>query len=114
MNNDKENEDAIPTVAEVQVTQIKYCQMHYDELIMALVQRNLQNFIATTSDELADTLEAGRMDVALEASSAITNGAMSLLGYEAILAQDGCPVCAIQNIIAHVADHVAVKYLRSN
>jgi len=114
VSSDKEREDVTPTVEIPQTQQIKYCQPHYDELIMALVERRLDAYIARDSVELADSLEAGQMDVALEASSAITTGAISLLGYEAILAREGCPVCALKDVITHVADHMTVKYLRSN
>ncbi len=114
MSNDKESANAILMEDNIPVAQIQYCQTHYDELIMALVERRLESYIARDSKQLADTLESGRMDAALEASSAITSGALSLLGYEAILARDGCPICALNDVITHVADHVAVKYLRSN
>lgn len=94
--------------------QITYCQAHYDELIMALVDRQLMNEIAQTQEELVAKLEAGKMDAGLEASTAITTGALQLFGSEAILAQGGCPICAFHNIIHHVTDHLAVKYRETN
>ena len=94
--------------------QIKYCQGHYDELILALLDRQLEPHISATPEELSEKLQAGKMDAGLEASSAITTGAISLFGPEALLANEGCPVCAFHNVIIHVADHLAVKYLRSN
>ncbi len=91
-------------------THIVYCQAHYDELLVALVDRQLEADISRTSEELVDKLEAGEMDAALEASTAITSASMALFGPEVILNNDGCPVCTFKNIITHVADHMAVKY----
>jgi hypothetical protein len=97
-----------------QVTQIEYCQPHYDELIGALLERNLHDHLATDSAELADRLEKGKMDAGLEVTSAITSIALQMFGPDHVLASDGCPLCAIHNIVTHVADHIAVKYTRSN
>lgn len=94
--------------------QIKYCQDHYDELIAALVERQLSPDLSRSSEELIEKLLDGKMDAGLEASTAITSGALSLFGPEAILNQDGCPICTFQNIIIHVADHMAVKYRELN
>lgn len=95
-------------------TQVKYCQSHYDELTMALLERQLHDQIAQTQEQLIEKLIAGEMDPCLEASNAITSGALSLFGPEGVLAADGCPVCAFTNIITHVADHIAVKYRKTN
>jgi len=94
--------------------QIKYCQAHYDELIEALVERQLTPDLSRNSEELIEKLLDGKMDAGLEASTAITSGALSLFGPEAILNQDGCPICTFKNIITHVADHMAVKYRELN
>ena len=100
----------------VQVTnmQIKYCQNHYDELIFALTERGMGNQLCENAGQLAEKLQSGKMDPGLEASTAITQAAMSMFGPEILLNNDGCPVCAIYNVITHVADHMATKYLKSN
>ncbi|HUW44652.1 MAG TPA: hypothetical protein VMW50_02540 [Dehalococcoidia bacterium] len=97
-----------------QCTQIEYCEPHYGELMNALFDRRLGEFISKDADEMVHKLENGLVDAGLEATSAITSASMSLFGPEAVIEAHGCPVCAFQNIITHVADHMAVKYTRSN
>lgn len=99
---------------ETQATHVEYCGEHYGELLQALLDRQLGSEISGTEEELRDKLENNVPDAGLEATSAITSAAISLFGPEAILAAEGCPVCAFTNIITHVADHMAVKYKEPN
>lgn len=114
----KESAERTPTVEVVlentQATQIEYCGEHYSDLMTALLDRQLTADMATSSEQLRNKLEKGIPDASLEAASAITSAAISLFGPHAILAAKGCPVCAFNNIIIHVADHMAVKYRKSN
>ena len=95
-------------------THIEYCPKHYSDLMHALLERNLHEFLSGSAEEMVEKLEAGKGDAGLDASSVITGAAMSLFGPEAVIESDGCPVCAFYNIINHVADHMARKYTRSN
>lgn len=95
-------------------TQVKYCQDHYDQLMFALVERNMADHLSKSPEELVEKLQNDQMDAGLEASSAITTAALELFGPDAILSAGGCPVCTFGNIITHVADHMAVKYTKSN
>lgn len=108
------SEDGTLMVEGVQATQVEYCGKHYSELITALLERQLEDDISNSQEELRDKLEHGISDAGLEAASAITSAAISLFGPQAILAAKGCPVCAFTNIITHVADHMAVKYRKPN
>tara|TARA_R110002126_G_scaffold55928_6_gene149896 strand:+ start:873 stop:1193 length:321 start_codon:yes stop_codon:yes gene_type:complete len=101
-------------IQEVHCTQIQYCPQHYHDLMNALLDRSLHEFLSASSEEMVDKLEAGRPDAGLEATSAITAGAMQLFGPEAVMEMGGCPVCAFHNIIDHVTDHMAVKYRKAN
>lgn len=101
-------------MGESQSVQVKYCQAHYDELCRALLERQLGEYIAETQEALIEKLVAGEMDPCLEASNAITGGALSMFGPEIIIAHGGCPVCTFSSIITHVADHIAVKYRGTN
>lgn len=103
----------VVTIADESV-QIEYCSEHYEQLKMSLLSRQLGEQISTTQQELIDKLVEGRMDPALEASNAITSSALEIFGPEAIEAAGGCPVCAFENVIDHVADHMAVKYRKTN
>lgn len=112
-NKPEEKGVEIPTVKVVQA-QIQYCPDHYDELMRALLDRNLGQHISSSAEELADKLMEGQMDVMVEASTAITSSALQLFGPEAVMAQNGCPVCALRSIITHVADYLAVRYTKGN
>lgn len=101
-------------VEEINCTQIEYCPDHYGELQKALLDRNLHDYISGSAEEMVSKLERGKSDAGLEASSAITTSAMQLFGPESVMNIGGCPVCAFHNIIDHVADHMAVKFKRSN
>lgn len=93
---------------------VQYCQEHYDELTMSLLERRLDKLVCQTQEELIALLIEGKMDPLLESTSAITSAAIQMFGPETISNSGGCPVCTFKNVIGHVADHMAVKYLRSN
>jgi len=93
---------------------IEYCGEHYFEILDALRKRNLESDISSSSEELIAKLEAGKMDVGLETSNAITATALQCFGPAALLQMGGCPLCAFKNIINHVTDHMAVKYRKTN
>lgn len=93
---------------------IQYCDDHYKEVMTALLERGLGDFIATDEDELQGMLERGQMDARLEATHAITVGALSLFGHEIILMSYGCPLCTFQNIVNHVSDNLVPRYRESN
>ena len=101
-------------MAETHAVQIKYCQKHYDELTLSLIDRQLQEFVATSQEDLLEKLKAGEMDPLLESSNAITSAAIQMFGPATILNSQGCPVCTFKDVINHIADAMAVKYRRSN
>jgi hypothetical protein len=101
-------------MSDVGAVAVKYCQEHYDELHMALVQRQLADQICETQEQLIELLVNGEMDPLLESSNAITSAAIQMFGPHAILDSGGCPICCFRNVITHVADHMAVKYRESN
>ena len=110
-NKSERSESAILTVGD-KVTRIEYCQEHYDKLLRALLERNLGPHISTDPEEFVRKLQDGKSDAAMDATAAITSTAVSLFGLDQIL--NGCPLCAFDNLITHIADHLAVKYTRSN
>lgn len=118
-NRSDENGNGTPT-ADCTMTmpdgavQIEYCSRHYEELKMSLLQRNMSDLVSTTQAELIEKLVGGGMDPMLEMSNAITGAALQTFGPESIMANGGCPLCAFENIIDHVADHMAIKYRKSN
>lgn len=93
---------------------IKYCKSHYNELTIALLERQLQEHMSQDEEDLINKLESGKMDVLLEASNAITATALQMFGTDSVISFGGCPACTFQNVITHVADHLAVKYRRSS
>ena len=101
-------------IHEVQCTHIEFCAEHYGALMNALLDRQLHKHISSCAEEMVDKLESGVPDVGLEATSAITSSAMQLFGPEAVVQLGGCPLCAFDNLVNHVADNLAVKYTRSN
>lgn len=92
------------------VGEIKYCEQHWSDLMFALIDRNLSGQITRDAEELRAKLDAGGMDPALDASSAITTTALQIFGPFPLLENNGCPVCCFQNIINHVADNMQAKY----
>ena len=93
---------------------VQYCQEHYDELTTALLNRQLHKHVSKDQEELIDKLQAGKMDALLESSNAITAAALQMFGPHAVTGSEGCPICTFKNVINHVADHMAMKYRRSN
>lgn len=93
---------------------IEYCGEHYFEILDALRLRNLMKDVSSSPEELIEKLEAGKMDVGLEASNAITASALQTFGPEAVINAGGCPLCTFKNIVSHVTDHLAVKYRKTN
>lgn len=96
------------------VTSIKYCDSHFNELINALMERNLGDKICNTPSELVERLRTGGMDPLLESSNSITTAALHLFGTDVVLQNGGCPLCTFGAVVSHIADHMATKYLRSN
>lgn len=107
-------DDVVMVEEAVRCTHIEFCAEHYNELMGALIDRNLQGHLSSCAEEMVDKLEKGQPDAGLEATSAITSSAMQLFGPEAVVNVGGCPLCAFAGIVNHVADNLAVKYLRSN
>lgn len=96
------------------VIKVEYCQEHYDELTLALVDRQMGELISQDTETLVELLQDGGMDPLLESSNAITSAALQMFGTHAVHDSGGCPICTFKNVITHVADHMAVKYRRSN
>lgn len=94
--------------------EIKYCQKHWSDLMFALIDRNLQQHMTRDPEELMAKMQAGLGDPALEASTAITTTALQVFGPFPVLEHEGCPVCAFQNIITHVADNMQEKYAEAH
>jgi hypothetical protein len=90
---------------------VQFCEDHWDELLFALVDRNLTDQIAHDSDALALKLNSGQMDPAMEAGTALTTTAIGVLGIDTVLQHAGCPVCAFNHVIELIADRMAMKYL---
>lgn len=94
---------------------IKWCDGHWAELMFALKDRNLEDQIAESPDELNQKFASGELDPCWEASNMINMGALEIFGPDRIIGENnGCPVCAFANITPHVADLMALKYGNSH
>ena len=95
--------------------QIKWCEGHWTELLMALKERGLDELISGSPEELSMKLAAGEMDPCWEACNLINMGALECFGPETVVGSNaGCPVCAFANIVQHMSDLMAVKYRKTN
>ncbi len=94
---------------------IRWCDGHWAELMLALKERNLDDQIADTPDELNRKFVRGELDPCWEACNMINMGALEIFGPDRILDENnGCPVCSFANITPHVADLMARKYGKSH
>ena len=118
MNRENEKQDAIHMAEVISIGEehamISYCRPHYTEIVRALLDRQLGHLVAEDETDLLDRMDRGEPECTLEVTRTITTSSLTLFGPAAILAMDGCPVCAFRNIIPHIADHMAVKYGRSH
>ena len=90
----------IPLVT--QQREVKYCNDHWAQFIWALRDRQLQ--------EIMENLDGQPEAPHIEGSTILTLAALQFFGAQTIFEQHGgCPACAFENIIDHVADSMAVK-----
>ena len=94
---------------------IKWCDGHWAELMFALKDRNLDDQIAESPDELDQKFVRGELDPCWEACNMINMGALEIFGPDRIIEEHkGCPVCSFTQIVGHVADLMALKYGNSH
>jgi urocanate hydratase len=100
---------------QVHLKAIKWCEGHWAELMFALKDRNLDDQIADSPEELTRKFQNGELDPCWEACNMINMGALEIFGPDRILDENnGCPVCSFANIVPHVADLMARKYGQSH
>lgn len=90
--------------------EIRYCDKHWADLVLALQERNLRRFMSSNDEEFHERLTHGQMDVTFEASTQLTTVAINLFGTDEIRSANGCPACAFEKIIPLTADSMARKY----
>ena len=97
------NQQPIVTVPLVtQQKTVQYCNDHWNKYIWALRDRGLQTLMEAT-DGQPDSPHC-------EGSTMLTLAALQFFGAQTIFEQHGgCPACAFENIIDHVADSQAIK-----
>lgn len=96
------------------VVRVNWCQLHYDQLLMGLNERGLQEFVSQTPEELQNRLVNGKRDAAFEAETAVTRAAFQMFGVDAIMNYAGCPVCTFQNVLNIVSDSIVPQFRKTS
>lgn len=100
-----------PQPTEYRAGIIKWCDMHWADLMFALKDRGLEEFIAEDDETLTLKLASGEGDACWEAFNSVNVGAMTIFGATKIIDEhNGCPACAFAKIAEHAADLVTAKF----
>lgn len=90
---------------------IKWCDMHWADLMFALKDRGLGEFIAPDDETLSRKLASGEGDPCWEVFTNVNISAMNVFGAAKIVdGYGGCSACAFAKIAEHAADLVTPKY----
>lgn len=90
---------------------LDWCPKHWAEFMYALQDRELGGKIAPNKEELHKKLAAGEQDPCYEGLMQINIAAMQFFTPKTMVEnQKGCPICAFNDVIGHVANQMALKY----
>jgi hypothetical protein len=76
---------------------MKFCQSHWDKLKSAIEARGLMSKVATSGEQAAAQIAAGKPDPLMAAHNAIVSNALGKVGLELMMPNDDgsdrCPIC---------------------
>lgn len=82
---------------------IQYCSQHWSQFQWSLFDRNLR--------PVMEHYDGKPESPVFEGSTLITMAALQFFGAQVVFDQHGgCPACAFEHIIDHVADNMAIKH----
>lgn len=91
---------------------LEWCPEHWAQYMYALQDRGLGDKIAPNKEELHKKLAAGEQDPCYEGVMHINTAAMQFLTPQVMVDNhNGCPICAFHDVIGHVANQMALKYI---
>lgn len=94
---------------------IKWCDIHWADLMFALKDRGLGDKIAPDAEALNQKFLKGEIDPCWEACNMVNITALEIFGPAKVIEEHtGCPVCAFAHMPAHVADIMAMKYAEAH
>lgn len=100
---------------EVPNAQIKWCDGHWANLMFALKDQGLDQFVSPNKEILGQRLAEGLGDPCWQAFTNVNMAALQVFGPQKITERfHGCPVCAFSAIAEHAAESIAPSYLRKH
>ncbi len=94
---------------------IKWCDLHWADLMFALKDRGLSEFISPDTETLNMKLAMGDGDPCWESFTRINSAALQIFGPSKLVNEyGGCSICAFSRMVEHVADLVTPKYKDSH
>jgi hypothetical protein len=99
---------------EVQLGEIMFCDLHEDEVRMALIQRGFSQDLELTLDEREAKMLSGEMDAFVSVKNRLIMNALGIFGPQRVMSYDGCPVCVFHAVIEQAADDIASERVRKN
>lgn len=99
---------------EVQIGEIMFCDLHEDEVRMALIQRGFSQDLELTLEEREEKMMSGDLDSFVMVKNRLIMSALSIFGPQRVMMYDGCPVCVFHSVIEQAADDVASERVKKN